>query len=454
MVNAQVKVLGKIEPNGSTDTYPTHTDTLGRGGLMAVGTWQERNAIPRPRRKAGMLVRVKSATVDSTYTIGGNLTNADWIPFVVGGGIPTNLVTTDTEQTITGKKIFDQFITVKNGITGVNVQGDQYSLTPAMLLMGVGGKTAMLEPNAFATTSRMYRLPLENGTLATTADIPAPVDINGKANIAGGNTFTGQQKIDAPLTLTNPNEDEDFRPYINFKLKDIDNGTFYTHKLVGGTTYANAIIELPSNSGRIPLASELNTKASLVGGNNFTGGIQVINHGIESSGDASNLVSQGLTVKSSYLSGGELDWISNAVVNGGGLYFSDEGNIISPVTIYGRYAISFNRGGYNTHITPNVLNTEHTNVVLPNKSGTLTVNSDIPKMLSFESYEINNVHEFDISSLGFTPTFMVATINSSPYGINLVDDVAINTVYVSGTDLVIKTTTNVPVGTKFSVMLK
>jgi len=88
VASAQVKILGKIEPNGSTDTYPTHTDSLGRGGLMAVGTWQERNSIPRPRRKAGMLVRVKSATVDSTYTIGGNLTNADWTVFAAGGGAP------------------------------------------------------------------------------------------------------------------------------------------------------------------------------------------------------------------------------------------------------------------------------------------------------------------------------------------------------------------------------
>jgi len=86
MLNAQVKVLGKIEPNGSTDTYPTHVDSLGKGGLMAVGSLQERNAIPLARRKAGMLVRVKSATVDSTYTLNVGLTNSDWMTFSTGSG--------------------------------------------------------------------------------------------------------------------------------------------------------------------------------------------------------------------------------------------------------------------------------------------------------------------------------------------------------------------------------
>lgn len=83
--NAQVKVLGRIEPNGATDKYPTHVDSLGRGGLMTAASWQERNAIPVERRKAGMLVRVKSASVDSTYTLGVGLANVDWMPFTAGG---------------------------------------------------------------------------------------------------------------------------------------------------------------------------------------------------------------------------------------------------------------------------------------------------------------------------------------------------------------------------------
>ncbi len=100
-INAQVKVLGKIEPNGPADTYPTHVDSLGKGGLMAVGSWQERNAIPLARRKAGMLVRVKSAMVDSTYTIGGNLNNPEWMPFVTGG----NSLTSGNALSITNNKI-------------------------------------------------------------------------------------------------------------------------------------------------------------------------------------------------------------------------------------------------------------------------------------------------------------------------------------------------------------
>jgi len=83
LANAQVKVLGKIEPNGATDNYPTHVDSLGRGGFVAVKTWQERNNIPLPRRKAGMMVSVKSATVDSLYRLGVGLSNADWECYII-----------------------------------------------------------------------------------------------------------------------------------------------------------------------------------------------------------------------------------------------------------------------------------------------------------------------------------------------------------------------------------
>lgn len=122
-VNAQVKVLDRIVPNSVIDTYPTHTDSLGRGGLMAVDTWQKRNSIPTPRRKAGMLVRVKSLTVDSTYTLGVGLTNAEWTPFISGGAAITDL-----------------------------------SQIP----------------------NRSYN---------DLQDKPSPVDISGKANLEGGNTF-------------------------------------------------------------------------------------------------------------------------------------------------------------------------------------------------------------------------------------------------------------------------
>lgn len=86
-VNAQVKVLGQIAPNSTSDTYPTHEDTYGKGGLIVVSSWQDRNAIAAQRRKAGMLVRVKSSTVDSTYTLGVGLTNEDWTPFSVSADL-------------------------------------------------------------------------------------------------------------------------------------------------------------------------------------------------------------------------------------------------------------------------------------------------------------------------------------------------------------------------------
>ena len=73
---SQVKVLGYMAPNGDADTYPTHIDTLGKGGLMTVATIAGRNAIPALRRKVNMVVVVDED--DSWYQLKGGIANINW----------------------------------------------------------------------------------------------------------------------------------------------------------------------------------------------------------------------------------------------------------------------------------------------------------------------------------------------------------------------------------------
>ncbi|MBP7209562.1 MAG: hypothetical protein KBA02_00035 [Paludibacteraceae bacterium] len=54
-------VIGsKIVPSDTADTYPTHEDIYGKGGLISVADSTARNAIPNDRCKEGMLVVTQS----------------------------------------------------------------------------------------------------------------------------------------------------------------------------------------------------------------------------------------------------------------------------------------------------------------------------------------------------------------------------------------------------------
>ena len=69
-LKAQIALTGNITTAGVA-VYPTHIDSLGRGGFMTLPDLSTRNAIPVKRRKQGMMVYVQAT--DSLY----KLTTAD-----------------------------------------------------------------------------------------------------------------------------------------------------------------------------------------------------------------------------------------------------------------------------------------------------------------------------------------------------------------------------------------
>ena len=76
-VNAQIGLAGNITTLGVA-LYPTHIDSLGKGGFMVMPTILMRDNIPTLRRKQGMLVYVQS--VDSIYKLNSvNLDNSAWV---------------------------------------------------------------------------------------------------------------------------------------------------------------------------------------------------------------------------------------------------------------------------------------------------------------------------------------------------------------------------------------
>lgn len=101
--NAQIKLVGNITTNGVA-SYPTHIDSLGRGGYMSLPTATDRDAIPNLRRKYGMLVFVQAD--GKIYKLNApTLTNADWVELSFGssGSQYTDaLARSATSLTVTG----------------------------------------------------------------------------------------------------------------------------------------------------------------------------------------------------------------------------------------------------------------------------------------------------------------------------------------------------------------
>lgn len=64
--------------------YPTHLDSLQRGGFRVVSTLVERNAITTLRRKIGMWVYVTDSL--KVYSLAGGVTNSDWAEVSFGAG--------------------------------------------------------------------------------------------------------------------------------------------------------------------------------------------------------------------------------------------------------------------------------------------------------------------------------------------------------------------------------
>ena len=292
-----VNVLGKIVPNSVIDTYPTHVDSLGRGGFVAVATWQERNSIPTPRRKAGMMVSVKSAAVDSLYRLGVGLTNAHWVPYAPSVDV-SGKANLSGGNSFSGAQVVDGedglFVTYAEGgnrssslIAGnlslyggtgggeAQLNPNQLSMTgsvgralvdlssgnPSISLIKTpsgGGHSTTIELDNTLSTSNTLKLPTVNGTLALTSDIAD------KASISGDNEFFGQNTFYNPVQLTD---------VYNYGTYYADNGfqgpamIFYTapissYSIVMDYDYDNPptkdeSIKVPSKSGTLALTSDI-----------------------------------------------------------------------------------------------------------------------------------------------------------------------------------------------------
>jgi hypothetical protein len=72
-----IKITGYIEPVSLLDSYPTHLDNFGKGGVHSVASLVEREAIFLERRSLGMMAF--DTTESSMYGLFGGLDNTGWV---------------------------------------------------------------------------------------------------------------------------------------------------------------------------------------------------------------------------------------------------------------------------------------------------------------------------------------------------------------------------------------
>jgi hypothetical protein len=77
MIDSGVKISGYIRPIGENDSYPTHLDIFGKGGIHSAIDINARNLITELRRSLGMFAY--TASDNSMYGLFDGLTNDNWV---------------------------------------------------------------------------------------------------------------------------------------------------------------------------------------------------------------------------------------------------------------------------------------------------------------------------------------------------------------------------------------
>ena len=179
---AQIKLVGNITTNGVA-SYPTHIDSLGKGGYMSMPTLSDRNSIPTLRRKLGMLVYVQAN--DSLYKLASpSLDNTNWITMGLA-----SVLKLANDSLLLYTKIKDDSTTLANRIgslstsvstdisnaiasSGADVSAEVTRATAAEAALGNRINTdSSIIINRLVTDSGILRTLINSGAASITAEV-------------------------------------------------------------------------------------------------------------------------------------------------------------------------------------------------------------------------------------------------------------------------------------------
>ena len=207
---AQTRLIGPIIPIAPTATFPTHYDSLGRGGYMSFSTLDSRNNLPVERRKVGMLAYVEETNF--VYILNTDLTT--WSTFVKGSlGFPgqnaitslpiigANLATNDFKDWLSRAffsgipELFFYEISAPSlnlpatplvnnpdrNASSIDVERAAPGSSQTIILEASLGVTPSVEPTTISST--VYHLGYTNGSTFT--DVATPLNVD-QTTVNGG----------------------------------------------------------------------------------------------------------------------------------------------------------------------------------------------------------------------------------------------------------------------------
>ena len=260
LANAQIKLVGNITTSGVAN-YPTHIDSLSKGGYMSMPTTTARDAIPTLRRKYGMLVFVEANGI--IYKLNAaTLANPDWVIYSLGATADVDagtLTGTTLKSTVTG-----------SSLTGVGtITSGTWSGTAVAIAKGGTGLTAAGTDGQILTSTSAGTL-----TWTTTTSTPA-----GLPTIVIGTQQWMEKNLDV-MTYRNGDvipQETDATAWAALTtgawcwyINSADSGAIYS-KLYNW--YAvNDARGLAPQGWHIPTDAEWTTLGTLLGGNSVAGG--------------------------------------------------------------------------------------------------------------------------------------------------------------------------------------
>ena len=260
-LKAQIALTGNITTAGVA-VYPTHIDSLGRGGFMTLPDLSTRNAIPVKRRKQGMMVYVQAT--DSLYKLTSSdvSLNTGWV--AVGllsqqkltDSLNSRLRTTDT---LSLSNRIDLKANVGN-ITDVNNE--------LALKLNIVDTTYLLKK----TDTSFLLQEKDTASLSNRIDLKASLIELNNVNTSISNKFLSDttyllQKTDTSYLLQKK-DTSSLSNRINLKASIIDLNNLNTsisNKFLSDTTYLLQKSDTASLSNRINLKLDANKSGAANG---------------------------------------------------------------------------------------------------------------------------------------------------------------------------------------------
>lgn len=194
--------------------------------------------------------------------------------------VPTNYVTTDTEQTITGAKTFSDTAYFESGV-GINESG-----SGAQLSLGIDSEhRGIIEFTRDGVESYVLTLPDKDGTIALTSDIPSTdnfVTTDTAQTVSGIKQFSGTNEVYTNYNTTtvgdiiicSSGEDKEYKTtaltpeYLEFRRNNVGPAEVnpWIRLIANPQNYVNfnATITLPDTSGTLALTSDIPNTTKLV----------------------------------------------------------------------------------------------------------------------------------------------------------------------------------------------